>query len=375
MKILKEIYHLFSGKKIRDAKELKLAKIKQNNLFSKNANKWIKDKELVVFFTSEKAILNGGIMSIFNLANYSRLFKKNVVIMSLGKKHTHIENNLFKNNETIYRLEQLFEVCEKLDHLILHIPECWVQKFNNLLTQEKLKKLKNIKDLHINILNQNIMLMPDVSEIEKLKDITDKITQTTAFSACATQKMANKYDIITHFLLTFTDFSQYKATSFHLKEKIIVLSPDKNEHKNEVVSLLTKNFPDYKLITVRNMTFSQYVELISKAFAVITFGEGFDGYFMEPPKVGTVSCAVYNDDFFPSQEWKNLSTVYENWDLLKANLCHDLKSYFEDCDLYYKKVLSHKDCEFIKTQKEIFLDNMKRFYQNKYDFFPQNQEQ
>lgn len=374
MKILKEICNLLSGKKFRDVKEQKMIKVKQNELFFKNTKIWKKDKELVVFFTSEKPMINGGIMSVFNIAKASRAFKKNVIIMSLGKKYKHIENKLFNNTEKIYRMDQLIDICDKIEHLILHIPECWVKNFNELLSLEEFQKLKNIKDLHINILNQNIKLMPDISEIKKLKNITNNVTQTTVHSASATQLIADKYNLITHFLLTFTDFSLYQATAFGKKEKIIVLSPDKNEHKEEVIFLLTKNFPDYKLITVKKMTFSQYMELISKASAVITFGEGFDGYFMEPPKVGTVSCAVYNNDFFPSPDWKKLSTVYENWDDLKTNLCNDLKLYFKDSELYYKVVKSHKDSDFNTMQKDIFLDNMKRFYQKKYDFYPQKQE-
>lgn len=375
MKILKELCNLLSGRPLRDIVKLKQSKKEQDSLFGKMLPKWKKDKELVVFFTDEKPSVSGGIMSIYNLCNSSRAFKKNVILMTLGDKTTHIKNDFFANEEKIFRFQQLFEILDYLDSLTLNIPECWVDKFNNLISDKYAEKLKHIKNLHINILNQNIDLMPDVLEIQKLKKLTANITQTTAHSAYATQEFADKYGIITHFLGTYSDFSKYKPVPFDSKEKIIALSPDKNEYREEIIDMLRRNFPDFKFIRIKGLTYEKYIALVTKSMAVITFGEGFDGYFLEAPKIGTLSCAVYNDRFFPSLEWKSMPMVYESYESLKANISNDLKSCFNNQDLYYKIVGESKNCKYNIDQKDVFVDNMKRFYEEKYDYFPQDKRE
>ena len=53
-----------------------------------------------------------------------------------------------------------------------------------------------------------------------------------------------------------------------------------------------------------------YMDYIAKAMFVISFGEGFDGYFIQPCLVGSVGIAVYNERFFPDSSWKELDNVY-----------------------------------------------------------------
>jgi len=50
---------------------------------------------------------------------------------------------------------------------------------------------------------------------------------------------------------------------------------------------------------IRNLTYDQYKSLVSRAKWALTFGEGLDGYFIEPVFSGAIAFAVYNEQFLP----------------------------------------------------------------------------
>ncbi len=70
--------------------------------------------------------------------------------------------------EDIYRFSQIVDNAKNLDEMILHIPDYYADDFYKELKKKDIKFLKSIKNLHINIMNQNIELMP---EPEQLKDL------------------------------------------------------------------------------------------------------------------------------------------------------------------------------------------------------------
>jgi hypothetical protein len=61
------------------------------------------------------------------------------------------------------------------------------------------------------------------------------------------------------------------------------------------------------------MTYQEYKATISKAKWALTFGEGLDGYFVEPIFSGDSSFSVYNPSFFIEDSW-SLRTVYRDYD-------------------------------------------------------------
>jgi hypothetical protein len=65
--------------------------------------------------------------------------------------------------------------------------------------------------------------------------------------------------------------------------------------------------------------------LVARTKWALTFGEGLDGYFLETVFAGGISFAVYNTEFFTT-DFKELKTVYSNWDDLKNHICADIKS-------------------------------------------------
>ena len=94
----------------------------------------------------------------------------------------------------------------------------------------------------------------------------------------------------------------------------MVVSPDPHPAKEAVMDLLN-SVTGLRIQVIQNLTYEQYKELISRARWSLTFGEGLDGYFIEPVFSGSVSFAVYNEEFF-TQDFKPLSTVYSSYEEL-----------------------------------------------------------
>lgn len=334
-------------------------------------------KKLILFLipSPDSAMINGGIMSIFSLCETSREINPDatcIISTFPNKKYTYAKNDKFLNNESIYRFSQIVDNAKNLEEMILHIPEYYADDFYNDLTERDIEYLKSIKNLHINIMNQNIELMPEPEKLRDLYKLTNNITQTLAHDRYATQEVCDKWQIPTHLFSVNIDLSKYKSYSFDEKEKIIVLSPDCNENKEKIVKKLEKELPDWKLITVNNMTFTEYMDLISRAFFTITFGEGMDGYFGQPQYVNSVGFAVYNDEFFPNNNWKNFENVYASYDEMYENIVADVKKYSQNKEKYEKiiKDFINENSKLYQISK--FYDNLKRFYKKEYDFITSN---
>ena len=330
-------------------------------------------KKMILFLTPSQVKICGGVMSIYSLCEASReLNQDSLTIISTypNDEYTYASNDRFLNNEQIYRFSQIVDNCKNLDKLIIHIPDYYSKQFYKDLKRKEKQFLKSIKKLHLNIMNQNIEIMPKPEKLRNLYKLTNNITQTIAHDRYATQEVCNKWQMPTHLFSVNIDTSKYKNYSFEEKEKNIVLSPDNHDKKEHIVEILKNNFPDFRLITVENMSFSEYMDLISRSFFTITFGEGMDGYFTQPSDVGSVGFAVYNDEFFPNASWKDLFNVYSSYELMAENIVCSMRSLLNDKNLYehtskevYNKVKELYNIEFFK-------DNLKRFYNNKYDFYP-----
>lgn len=325
-------------------------------------------KKLIVFFIPPKNDINGGIMSIFSICKYSREICPDAqcVITTFPSKVTYAHNTFFKNDEKIYRWEQIVNNAKNVKELIIHIPEYFSDKFSTALTNKDFKFLKQIENVQINILNQNIELMPEPEKIKGLYKITNNVTQTIAHDRYATQEVCDKWQIPTHFLSVHIDTSGYRSYAFEEKEKIIVLSPDEAPYKEAIVKKLKQELPDFKLITVENMPFDEYMDLIAKAYFTISFGEGFDGYFNQPQAVRGLGMAVYNSDFFPDESWLELKNVYKSPADMENNIVNDIKELSANKELYYS--LINKMNEKLSTLygEDLFKRNLEKFYKEEY---------
>jgi hypothetical protein len=335
-------------------------------------------KKIVVFVIPPKIDVYGGLMSFFSLCEKSReaLGDSALTIVAtcpwhyLGQVLTHSENKRFPNNERIYRFEQLTEHADHVRELILHIPEIYAKDFYGKCTKQDLAFIQGIPDVHINILLQNIDLMPPLETLSALYSLTDKLTLTTAHSRYATQEVANKWGVPLKHVSVHIDISQFPTIPFDQKENLIVFSRDDHPAKELIGNIIQESLPEYDIVTVRNMSFYEYMALISRARFSITFGEGFDGYFVQPYGVGSMGLSVYNDRFFPDASYKTMRTVYASYEEMAITLKDDVRFWETHPDAYTEFVAASKkrfDAIFINDD---VLNNFKKFYMGDYDFYP-----
>lgn len=365
-------YRIFGIKFSRKNMELTKKSIKEQNLYDLTALQ--STKELIVCFIPNIKMMTGGIQSIYSICKYSREIcpQAQCLIATVPGKYTYSYNPYFKNEEKIYRFEQIIKNAKNVEKLTLHIPEYYADKFYKALKKDEIKFLKGIKDLHINILNQNIELMPEPQKLKGLYKLTDNVTQTIGHHRYATQEVCDKWQMPTHFLSVHIDLSGYKSYQFEEKEKIIVLSPDKAPYRQAVVEKLQKELPDFKLITVQNMTFDEYMDLIARAYFTITFGEGFDGYFLIPAVQGSLSFAIYNEEFFPDKSWAALKNVYKSAEDMINKLTDDIKFLMANCVNYITLSKQEKEKHDALYNINNFKHNLNLFYNNKFSFYPKN---
>lgn len=339
-----------------------------------NLDAFKKTKKLIVFLVPASTYVNGGIMSIFSLCRYSRLIAKDYVclISTVPGKITYARNNRFNNNEKVFRWKQIIEISDSLTNLIIHIPEYFAKHFCKKIDDSDVNVLKRIPDLQINIMNQNVGLMPRPQEISDLFNLTNNVTQTISNYTYVNQNNANKWNIPTHFLPVWLPTGQYKKYNFDEKEKIVVLSHDENPCKKNIIKILKTKLPEWKIIIVKKMSFEEYMDLIAKAFFTISFGEGFDGYFVQPASVKSMGLAVYNDDFFPDKSWKEMENVFLSYQEMQEKIIFKITRFFNNKELYYEVI--NRVIDKIENKKmfnfDVYLRCLGGFYNKEYDFTP-----
>jgi hypothetical protein len=334
---------------------------------------WLTDcKNLAIFFVPAVAGVSGGVRSIFSFCSTTRALCSDyaAVVCTLPSYFTVAAYTWFRNKEQVYRFDLIVQHAKNLEKLVLHIPEYAAGNFAGKCSKKQREFIQRIPQVHINIMNQNIELMPPPEKLRELRQLTQHITQTTAHDRYASQETADHWQIPAHLLSVSIDISHYEKRSFTEKEKLIVFSPDRPETARKFFLLFKRSLPEYNIITVKNKTFDAYMDLISRAFVVITFGEGFDGYFLQPAIVGTLGIAVYNDTFFPDKSWILLENVYESFEILYSSIVYDIKNKFCLPKIYNDTIEQLQlKCSMLYTCDK-YRDNIVNFYAGKYHYLP-----
>ncbi len=326
-------------------------------------------KEVIIYLVPSYTQVSGGILSIAQIAQdtQSMFRKKNVKVFlaTFLEEITFFTYPNFDCSMPIFRFEQFPERFKKLDFLTIHIPELYIEPFLKTLSKTCLSWLKSTSNLKINILNQNIQLMPTVEITEQLKMLSNNITQTVAHSAYCTKEVRDKYGYPLQRLTPWVD-THYIMRSYKEKENLLLYSPDSNEKKEDVLFVLKKHFPDMEQKEITNLSYKEYLGLISRAKWVITFGEGLDAYFSEPFRSGGISFAVYNDEFFLPEN-KQWPTVFSDYEEMEKKLPEKIKEL--DNQVLYTTVSAQMKKVF--NTDEICKNHMKDlrdYYDGKYMF-------
>lgn len=347
-------------------KEFKI-KRRQEQLLAENYS--ASAKKLIVFLTPGRDIVNGGILSISSI--YEETIKvrhihgAEVIMCTIPGDPPLLRYTRFNNQNYIYRFSQVLSYFQNLQNLMIHIPEYCVGQFLKHISNEDYSKLHRVEEIHINIMLQNINLLPPIENIRELGKL-GKLTCTTSHKRYSTLETREKMGCPLHRLGAYGNAGQYDRRKYTEKEDLMIVSPDIHPRKSEVLRLIAKEFPQLRIHIIRHLTYEEYKELVARARWGLTFGEGLDGYFAETIFSGGVGFSVYNTAFF-TDDFRALWTVYDDYDMLIERICSDIKNLDNETEYTSYQDEQYELCRKHSSYDE-YVNNLKSFYRGEYTY-------
>lgn len=286
-----------------------------------------KAKKLAIFFNVARDLVGGGMLSINRFVRNSGYLEPETgyqtAVSGVPLGRMAVAYSKFEAALPQIEFRYLAELDEVQD-VVLFIPEVFAAQFAHDLSPLERSWLLSRSSLRIVVMNQNNDYLPAPEVLQRaLFPLTLDVTITTAHKRYCTARNASRYQIPFTQLTPFLPAMEQR--SFSQKDRIFMLSPDtipSGHHgvtREEVVEALTAKLPGFKFVTVENLSLSQYLDLASRAMFSLTFGEGMDGYYIEPILSGGMSFAVYNSTFFPDH-FQNKCGVFASWKTLLDRL-------------------------------------------------------
>ncbi|MBS1660107.1 MAG: hypothetical protein JST68_03550 [Bacteroidetes bacterium] len=313
--------------------------------------------------------ISGGIISITSLKEESGLLKEvhgaEVILCTMPEEYLLFQHKLFANNSPVFRFPQLRQHFSHVKEVLFHLPEFCSRDFIGMLDKKDREWIAGLQKVHINVLNQNILLMPSVEELHGLKEIAHQLTMTTAHQRYCTPVQRQHYGVPLHKFSVWISPEKYTFKKYKDKENLIVVSPDGHPMRDTVLERLNA-IPGLRVQIIRNLTYEEFKATVAKAKWTLTFGEGLDAYIIEPIFSGAIGFAVYNEDFF-TPDFKDLPTLYSSYDELLARIAGDIERLDKEAafEPYQKEQYD------ILTKYYSFSEyrsNLRLFYEGKYTF-------
>lgn len=326
-------------------------------------------KKLIVFMVPPLDYVGGGIMSICSIAKVTKSLAVNkdaeIILVTWPSKQTIVKHTKFETDFDVYRFEQLPRYFKQVEEILVHLPEVHVYEFLTRATPSELLWLSGISNRRANIMNQNNELMPSVDITNELKKVFPQVTMTIAHKQYCRRQMRTSYDMSIHFFST-SNLVEYHYRAYRQKENLLVYSCDENIHKKNIVETLKNSFPDMKIVEIRDMEYAEYLDIISRAKWMITFGEGLDGYFLESIRSGAIPFAVNNNVFF-DERFNDLPILFNSYSDMNSLIVESIKNL--DCEESYAQ-LSKKLIALDKVvyNDEEYKENINDYYEGKYTF-------
>lgn len=328
----------------------------------------LRTKRLIVFLTPGFELRSGGVMSIANLhretAALSSVHQAKVVLCTIPGDPFFYRYSWFPNRNHILNLESLLKLCGDLDYLQLHIPEYTVDRVVDWLAHDAQPLLRKVRELHLNVLLQNIDLVQgqNVKGLERF----GKVTATTGHEAYSNAATRAALGISLHKLGTCNGPELYTFSGYEQREPLMIVSADAHPMRDAVLQEITTKLPELKIQVIENLAYQDYEKLTRRARWSLTFGEGLDGYFVDPAFSGGVSFAVYNESYF-TPAFAQLESIYPSWETLLAKLPDDIKR-LDEPTAYARCWRQTYDvlCSLYSTDR--FRNNLKTFYRGEYTF-------
>jgi hypothetical protein len=340
---------------------------RQNELLSENYQQ--DTKKLIIFLAPGIDLVNGGVMSVVSLFEETRRLKKihqsESILCSYPSDPALLNYSRFKNDCLLYDFSSVLNYFGNLESLIIHVPEHYIYRFNLFISKNNCVRLNKIKYVQINILIQNWDFLPSNRYIQPLKKL-GRLTATTAHSKYSTLELRNRLGFPLHKLSVYVSSEQYVRKSYTQKANLMIVSPDDHPRKKEILHLIMTELPDLHVKIIQGMTYDQYKQTISSAKWALTFGEGLDGYFVEPVFSGAISFSVYRKEYF-TKEFQPLRTVYPSYDLLKEKICADIRELDNPAEYQPYQQKQYQLCAKEYNHAN-YIKNLELFYEGKYTY-------
>jgi hypothetical protein len=322
-------------------------------------------KRFVVFLVPGLNTVNGGIISICSIAKETeKLLAPSGVMVAVCTAYGEprlLRFTKFQNDINILALADLLPRFPCGAEVLVHVPELFVQKF--VCERQYMFRFRPDLSWRFNILLQNIDLMPPKEAVEVLRQIG---ATTATFNHKASTKIASRLGCPIHYLSWGLRPENFERMRYSSKRKLIVISPDYNPAKLEVVRRISETLPDHKIIEIQNMTYEKYKSTIKYAKFAFTFGEGLDGYFVESIFSGGVAMAIYSERFF-TPEYRDLAGVFPDEEHAISGVGNFLKNANNEDQ---HKAIAQRQYDLVAKTfvwKE-YLNNLSSFYQ---EYFPE----
>jgi hypothetical protein len=329
-------------------------------------------KRLIVFLTPGWDVRAGGVLSIAAIYHESArlrdLHQAKVVLCGVPGDDRidplFLKYSWFENSHYVLRLHSVLRSCKDLEYLQIHIPEYTVNRVRDWLMVASSRLLRNVRELHLNILLQNIDQIQgqDVGGLVRF----GKVTATTAHEAYSSLATREALGVPLHRLGVCNGPELYSPSIYQDKKPILVVSHDEHHLKEQVLRKIARVVPELRIQVIQNMAYEEYRKIVSCAKWSLTFGEGLDAYFLDMIFSGGVAFAVFNERFF-TPAFAKLPTVYSSWDTLMDRLVLDLQrldeptAYNQSCRQAYDLLTG-----FYSTDR--FRERLRAFYCGKYTF-------
>ena len=372
LNFIKIVYRLFRYKAEwkKQFREVNIRKIQNASIRKIDP----KTEKVILFFIpgadyySGKESISGGLISIVSLAQETSLIHTETSVQVLCatyyKEHLIFKLSSFINETQVFSPKQIENYFSNVNDLILHLPELYVADF--VRNQQQNRWFKGIGSIQINILNQNIQLMPDHNVLNELKSIFSSCTITTAHKKYCNPYYRNLYGIPLHQLSVWISPENYLKRSGHEKENLILFSPDNKELTQGLISFFSNELPSFKLQIIQGLSYEEYKELISRAKYLITTGEGLDAYFIETYFSGGIAFALKNLNFF-DEKYLELPCLFEHQENL-GKLLQNLIEKYENSDEYNQLNTSVSELLAEDYSYKSYQNNLRKFYNKEYNY-------
>lgn len=289
---------------------------RQERLF---ADKHAGDK-CIIFLVPPIDFVGGGVMSFDNLAARSQemtgLHGRAVLVATMPGKATFSRYTGFAGRCDIFRFEQALRFARDCGDILLMVPECVIDELVGYADSGA--PFFRLDALRCNVLDQNHDDFLKQKRFERLKELIPRMTMTCAHEKYCTPENRARFGVPLH-LLPADLPARFYNIPYAEKKDILAYSNDAHPQKAQTLERIHTLLPALELVEIDGLPYDDYLKLIGTAKWTLTFGEGWDAYFIQPYFSRSIGFTVFNPQFCP-ERMHGLPTVFESYEELPDKL-------------------------------------------------------